>query len=131
MEDFNKDALLEEIKTLIGDSTKGTASETELNDKVEAINKQLATLNSKDDNHEEVAALKESVDKLVLSMGETNEALKAQGEEMKSFTEQGIKVDTEKPVSFRKALENAFMDKKDTILKKKDDDSGKRLSLKD
>ncbi len=131
MEEKDKKALLDQIKGLIADSVKGTVSEKELKEKVDAINEQLKELNEKDDNHKEVADLKESVEKLVTAMVETNEALKEQGEEMKAMREQGNKKDEKKTKSFRDSLEEAFMDKKDVLLKEKDDDYGKRLSLKD
>ena len=132
MEKFDKDALLKDIEQLIAKSTEGTASKEELDKKVEAINSQLKELNTKEDNHEEVKDLKDSVDKLITAMSATNDALKAQGEEMKSLTEQGKKVEkNEKPLSFRDALKEGIMAKKDILLKEKDDDYGKRLSLKD
>ena len=131
-EEFNKETLLEEIKTVISDSTKGLISEKELDDKVEAINAQLKTLNDKEDNHEEVKALKDSLDGMVKTLGETNDALKLQGEELKAMREDGKGKKSEKKTkSFRQALEDAFMEKKDVLLKEKDDDYGKRLSLKE
>ena len=130
--EFNKEDFLKEVKGIMSDSLKGLVSEKDLNTRVEAINKQLETLNSREDNHEEVAELKKSVDTLVTAMGETNEALKTQGEEMKALTEQGKKKAKVKGTqTFYKAIEDAFMEKKDVILTEKNDDYGKRLSLKD
>lgn len=124
MEDFNKQALLDEIKGLITESKKGTVSEKDLNDKIEAINDQLKALNSKDDNHEEVKALKDSVDKLLKATGDNAAAIKAMAEQTKKEV-------AEKPKSFREAIKDAIMSKKDTVLTEKNDDYGKRYSLKD
>ena len=53
-----KELLLKEIKELIAESNKGLISEKALNEKVEAINAQLKTLNEKENNHAEVKDLK-------------------------------------------------------------------------
>jgi len=132
MEEKDKELLLKEIKALISDSTKGVITEKELNEKVEAINAQLKELNEKDDNHEEVKALKDSVEKLTSSIEESVDVQKTFGEELKSLRERGNKIDDEKKSkSFRESLEDAFLAQKDVLLKEKDDDYGKRLSLKD
>ena len=132
--EFNKEAFLKEVQGVITDSTKELASQKELkdfNDRVDAINTTLKELNEKDDNHAEVEALKNSVEEMTKSSKITADAVKLLGEEVKAMNESGSKKEEKKTKSFRDALEDAFMAKKDVLLKEKDDDYGKRLSLKD
>jgi hypothetical protein len=131
MEDFNKDALLKEIKGLVSDNLKGLITETQLNEKMAEINKQLETLNSKEDNHKEVKDLSEQVEKLITALEEQTVAQKAQGNELKALRELGIKAKNEKPMTFREALKDAFLSQKDKILKEVSDDYGERLSMKE
>lgn len=123
-EKFNKEELLGQIKQLISDSTKDAVTEKELNKRIEAINKQLETLNSKEDNHEEVAGLKSSIDDLV-------EKINQNSIELKSLREEGLKAKVEKPKTIRDLMKEAIMAKEDIFLKKKNDDYGERYSMKE
>ena len=122
-EKFNKEALLGEIKTLIADSQKGSVTEDALNAKVAEINTKLEALNSKEDNHEEVKALKTSVDSLIAKLNDTNA-------ELKGLKENGIKNSGSQPKSFRDAVKEAILTKKDSFLKEVHDNYGKRMSMK-
>jgi len=123
MSELNKEALLEEIKGLIKNSTENAITEKELNAKVDEINNQLKALNEKEDNHEDVKTLKESVEKLLSATSENAAAIK-------SMTEQKQNNETT-PKTFREAIKAAIMEKRDIVLTEKEDDYGKRLSLKD
>ncbi|MFA5300073.1 MAG: phage major capsid protein, partial [Lutibacter sp.] len=116
-----KEMLLKEIKSLISDSTKENVTEKMLNDRIEAINKQI-TENFK--SNEDILHLKESVDKLITATGDNAAAIKAMAELPQKKNETG------KTKSFRQALEDAIMEKAE-ILSEKNDDNGKRFSLKD
>jgi hypothetical protein len=116
-----KEALLLEIKGLITDSTKDNVTAKALEDKISAINKKIEeTFKSND----EIKSLKESVDKLLLATSDNAAAIKAMNEIAHKPKEEG------KRKSFRQALEDAIMEKKE-CLSEKNDDNGKRLSLKD
>lgn len=122
-----QELFLEKIKGLISDSTKGVITEKALNEKVEAINAQLKTLNEKENNHEEVKQLKESVEKLLQASVENAAAITAMGEVAN-------KKANERPMTFKDALVAAIMEKAKEvpgILTEKNDDYGKRFSLKD
>ncbi|MBE3084927.1 MAG: hypothetical protein IMZ64_01760, partial [Bacteroidetes bacterium] len=118
----DKELLLQEIKGLIADSTKETVSAKDLNETIEAINKSIA---EKLDNAG-IKALKESVDKLISETTANAAAIKA-------MNETAVKKASDKPMSFKDALVAAVMAKKDVpgLLTEKNDDFGKRLSLKD
>lgn len=130
MSEFNKEALLGEIKTLIAESKSGVVSEKMLNEKIDAINTQLKTLNEKDDNHKEVAELKSSVDSLIAKMNEYADATKENSLAIKGMTEKTV-AESEKPKTFRDVMKAAIMEKKDLVLTKKNDDFGERYSLKE
>ena len=117
-----KDELLKEIKSLITDSQKENVTEKALNERIEAINKQIA---EKLDNAA-IKELKESVDKLLEATGQNAAAIKAMSE--KASTE--LKAN---PMSFKDALVASIMEKKDVsgLLTDKNDDYGQRKSLKD
>lgn len=124
MSEFNKEALLEEIKGLVKESTKGAITEKELNAKIEGINEQLKTLNEKEDNHAEVKALKESVDNVLVAVAENAGAIKSMLEKAKS-------PESNTPKNFRDALKAAIMEHSDRVLTEKNDDYGQRQSLKE
>jgi len=130
MNEEEKKELLKEleskIKSIITNSTKENVNEKDLNEKIEAINKTIADNLS----NEDMAKLNSAVEKLTSDLSVANEALKTQGTELKALKEKGTEQKVNKPVSFRKALEDAIMEKSD-ILVEKNDDNGKRLSLKD
>lgn len=123
MSEFNQEALLAQIKGLIAEATKGSVTEKELNDKVSAINEKLEGLNNKENNHTEVKALAESVEKLIEQVNATSLSVKA-------LTENGVSK-SEKPKTLKEAMEAAILEKKDGFLKEVNDDYGKRLSMKD
>jgi len=106
------------ITKLVHDSEKGVSQKT-LENEVAGINKAIA---DKLDNAG-MATLKESVDKLVVAASDNATAIKA-------LNEKGVAQKSDAPKTFRKAIEDAIMEKKD-ILTEKNDDNGKRLSLKD
>lgn len=116
-----------QVKALILDSKKDMVSEEDVEKRVKKLNEDIKKLTS-----EQIDKLNKSVEKLLADNKVSEEALKDIGAELKELKEKGTKTKGEsKRVSFRKALENAFMEKKDVILKEKDDDYGKRFSLKD
>ncbi|TSA57817.1 phage major capsid protein [bacterium] len=121
-----REQLIEDIKGLIADSTKDNVSKEDLDKKIEEINKKLEPLNKKEDNHEEVKALKDSVEKLLEASKENAAAIAAMTEEAKNGK-------PGKAVSFYDALIASVMEKKDIqgLLVDKNDDDGKRKSLKD
>ena len=123
-EEFNKEALLTQIKGLIDESKNGVVTEKELNKRIDNINEQLKELNSKDNNHEEVKALKDSVANLLEATQDNTAAIKA-------MVDKANNPKPEAPKTFRAALEEAVMEKKDIVLTEKNDDFGKRLSLKE
>ena len=123
-EKFNKEDLLKEIKQLITDSTKESVTEKELNSRVSEINSKLEELNNKEDNHEEVAGLKNSIDELVEKMNQNSIELKA-------LREEGMGSGKETPKNIRDLMKEAIMGKKDIFLKKKNDDYGERFSMKE
>lgn len=120
-----QELLLEKIKGLIADSTKGVITEKALNEKVEAINAQLKTLNEKENNHEEVKKLKESVEKLLTSISDLAAEVKA----LKEIP--GSKL-SDKPKTFKEALMDAFSKTQKNVpsfIVEKDDTYGKHSSV--
>jgi len=118
-----KEALLTEIKNLISDSTKGVVKEEELDKKIGEVNKKLEVLNNKENNHNEINDLKKSVDNLV-------EQLNKNSLELKALQENGIKGKQENK-TLRDLMKDAIMEKQDIFLKEKNDDYGKRMSMKE
>jgi hypothetical protein len=118
----DQELLLDEIKGLIADSQKDNVKAADLEKKVADINKDIA---EKLDNAG-MAALKTSVDDLLAATAANAAAIKA-------MNETASKKDSDKPVSFKDALVAAIMAKKDIkdLLTEKNDDYGKRLSLKE
>jgi nitrogen regulatory protein PII-like uncharacterized protein len=122
-----EEKILEQIKGLIAEAQKDSVSKKELETRVAEINETLKTLNNKEDNHAEVKALKEAVEKL------TGEMVGLAGT-VKALNEQPGKKAAEKPMTFREAVKAAIVEKsKDVsgLLIEKNDDGGKHLSLKD
>jgi len=130
MNEEEKKELLKElelkIKSIITDSTKENVSAKDLNSKIADINKTIAD----NLNNDEMATLKTAVDALKADLVKANETSTAQGLVIAGLKESGNKKD-EKPVSFKQAIRNAIMEKKDMFLTEKNDDYGKRLSMKD
>jgi len=119
----DKEILLDEIKGLIEDSGKDGVKKADLDARVDAINKDIA--DKLDDAG--MKALKESVDKLL-------EATAANAAAIKAINEAPVVKADEKPLTFKEALVAAVENSAKEIpglLAEKDDDYGKRKSLKD
>lgn len=121
MED--KEKLMQEItgqvKSLISDSQEENITKKELDNKIKELNDKIeSNLNNK-----ELEELKDSVEKLVASNAENAAALK-------SFTESKTE-QQKKPVDFRSAWKSAILTEKELVLTEKNDDNGKRFSMKD
>jgi len=129
MNDEEKKELLKElelkIKSIITDSTKEKVSAKDLNDKIAEVNKTI----SENLSNDEMADLKKTVDTMKTELTEANEALKAQGLELSGLKENETQK-KELPKTFREAVKAAIMEKKG-VLVEKNDDYGKRMSLKD
>lgn len=119
-----KDLLLKEIesnvKSLIADSQKDSITKVELDAKVNELNKSIT--DSLD--NEDMAALKVSIDGLVVASSDNAAAIKA-------MAEKAVEDVSKAPLSFREVMKAAILSKKDMVLTEKNDDNGKRLSLKD
>jgi hypothetical protein len=120
-----KQALLEEVtkqvKALITDSQKENVTSKDLDARIEAINKKIAE-NMDNDGREQ---LKANVEKLTTTVAELAGTIKAMNEKPQIQTKNSEKL------TFRQAIEAAIMEKSSGILTEKNDDNGKRLSLKD
>lgn len=123
-EKAQKEALLVEIqdnvKSLIDKSQEGNIKKEDLDAKVEELNKAI----KEGLDNEGMAALKTSVEGLVTASSENTAAIKA-------MTEKATETTAESPKSFREAIKTAILGKKDSVLTEKNDDYGKRYSLKD
>lgn len=126
-----KELLLDEIKGLIADSTKGVVKAEDLEKRVEAINKSITEkldgFETKEERDAAAKELKDNVDKLLTATAENAAAIKA-------LTEQGKKDIKDNPKSFKDALIAAVMEKSSEVpglLSDRNDDFGQRKSLKD
>src|SRR5574343_62793 len=99
---MNEKELLEKIQKLINDSTAGVIKKEELEAKVAEINAQLKVLNEKENNHAEVKALKDSVDKLLQATADNAAAIKALSEPKAQVSD--------KPMTLKDALMDAVME---------------------
>jgi regulator of replication initiation timing len=118
----DKELLLEEIKTLITDSTKENVNKVDLDKTIKELNDKIATLASKD-----IDSIKDGVDNLI-----TEQAKLAA--EIKALNEKPNKQEPEKPKSFKDELIAAVMEKAKTnkdLMKEVNDENGKRFSLKE
>lgn len=117
-----------QVKKVIDDSGKENVTKKDLDDRLAEINKKIEE--GLDDA--EIKALKESVDKMIKGNEEMLETLKTQGTELKKLQEKGV---DEKPKTFKQIMKDAILEKhselKNSILTEKNDDYGKRFSLKD
>src|ERR1035437_1741787 len=123
IEKTEQELLLDKIKGLIADSQKESVKAVDLEKKITDINTEIA---KKLDN-DGIKALKESVDKLVTEQARIAGKMKAMNERPTNKAE-------EKPLSFKEALIAAVIDKAKEmpgLLTEKNDDYGKRNSLKD
>ena len=128
--EYTADRTEDQVKALILGAQEDMASE----DDVEKVEKKVKQLNAdiKKLTTDQIDTLNQKVEKLLKEQKEDRDANKVIGSKLKELEENGSKKkDKVERISFYKALENAFMEKKDVILKEKDDDYGKRLSLKD
>jgi hypothetical protein len=116
-----KEKLLLEIKKLIADSQTEGVKKADLDKTIKELNDKIAQL-----GNEEIKALKDGVDKLISATAENAAAIKA-------MTEKTSKEFAEEPKSFKDALVAAVMEKAGVagLLTDKDDDYGKRKSLKE
>jgi len=120
-EKTDKELLLDEIKGLITDSQKENVTIKDLNAKIESINKKI----EESLDNAGMKALKDSVDKLLQATADNAAAIKAINETPQPQGKKGT------VKTFREAIEEAIMEKSAGILVEKNDDNGKRLSLKD
>lgn len=131
-------ALLEKIekrfKKLGDELTKDKLTPEEVEKIVNKLNKDASKL-----TEEGMKSLKENLDKihkegqeaLTKELNELKEALKTQSAEVKKLTDSGVDAaKNNKPFTFRQALKDAFMEKKEGVLSEVNDDYGKRFSLK-
>jgi len=122
-EEEKKAQLLKEIegnvKEIIADSQKEFVKSADVEKKIAELNKKIA------DNldNEGMKALKAIADGLV----ESNNKMAL---EMKALKENGME-DKKEQKSFRQIMKDAILEKKDLVLTEKNDDYGKRLSLKE
>ena len=123
----DQEKLLKEIEgrvaKLVSDATKDNIKKADIDKEIKALNDAIATL-----TNEQIDALKKSVDELSKKNEVLEAASKAQGLEiakMKNVASPEIKM------TFREAMKQAILEKKDTVLVQKNDDNGERLSLKD
>lgn len=112
------------IKGIVEESQKGTAQKTDVERMISEVNEKIKNLTS-----ENIDLLKQQVDAQNLLIGQLTEASKAQGIEMAKL-KNGTHGEVAK-MSFREAIKQAIMEKKDMVLTHKNDDNGERLSLKD
>jgi hypothetical protein len=120
---MNEKELLEKIQGLIADSTKGVVKAEDLEKRIAVINKEIAD----NLNNAEIKALKEGVDKLM-------EATTANAAAIQAMNEKSSKAENVKPKTFKEALMAAVTEKAKEVpglLVERNDDYGKRLSLKD
>lgn len=106
---------------MIADSRKESVNKADIDKRVDELNAEIAKLNG---DNIAVKELKESVDKLLVATGENAAAIKAMNEIAKP-------INTGSKKSFREAIKDAILEKKDIVLSKKNDDNGERLSMKD
>ena len=126
----DKETLLNEItlqvKSLVSESTKDGAKKEDIEKAVKELNEKIKGLGG---DSEALKTLNERVEKLAKENEVLIKASKEQGEVMAK-----MKNDTGTPAkrkSFREAIKDAIMEKKDMVLTTKNDDNGERLSLKD
>jgi hypothetical protein len=130
MMEKEKEQLLQDIeakvKEVIVDSQKEFVKESDIQKRLDAINKQIAD-GLDDDGRKELKGL---VDKLAQSNETLAEANKNMMAELKAMKEGRLAGDA-KPKSFRDLMRDAIMEKGDIVLTKKNDDYGERYSLKE
>lgn len=127
------DKIEKKIKKAVEDAAEGNISEEKLNKALDKINKEVAKL-----SEESIAALNKKVEEMKLEgtellkqLKEANEAIKTQGGELKKLKEQTEQSTEEKRITFRQAVKEAIMERKDKFLKEKSDAEGTRFSMKE
>lgn len=125
-----KQELLDEIKAevsdLISGSTNGLIKSTEVEAKVKSINEKIEKLEG---DSKLIKELKESIDAQNTLIEKLEKAAIEQGTELTKL-KNGVNAPAEK-MTFREAIKQAILEKKDIFLAEKNDDNGKRLSAKD
>jgi len=126
------DTIEKQVKEVMAKSQNEGVKKEDIDKMVLNLNKQINDL-----NETSIKNLKERMDKLAQTnealqaeVNSATEALKVQGTELGKLKDNGAATKEEK-LSFRDAIKNAILEKKDQILTEKNDDNGKRLSLKD
>lgn len=109
----------EQVKGLLADAQKEFVKKSDVDAKVKELNDTIAGL-----SNDGMKELKDKVDKLMETVNDTSLAVK-------SLKEQGLKEEKEEVKSFRDVVKNGFMELKDKLLKEKNDDYGKRFSMKE
>jgi len=124
-EKTDKELLLEQIKGLITDSVKEGVTKADLDARIEEINKKLKVINDREDNHEELKTIKESVEKLLQATAENAAAIKA-------MNEQPGKNESKKPKTFYDAIMEGIGEAAKNIpnlITEKEGDGKKKKSL--
>lgn len=116
----------DQVKKVMADSQKENVSRKDLDDRLAEINKQIA----EGLGNEEIKTLKESVDKMAKAQEELLKSVEKQGIALNKMQDTGVEK-PERLKSFREMLRDSILEKKDIVLTEKNDDYGKRLSLKD
>lgn len=135
-EEEKETKLLEKINKsvtkLFEDLGKEKLDQKEVEKIVTKLNKDTAQLSEKGmaDLRKQMEDMAETNKGLVSSLAEAKEALKVQSDEIKKIKDVGADKTAEKPMTFKQALNAAFMEQKAKILNETNDDNGKRLSLK-
>lgn len=116
----------DQVKKVMADSQKENVSRKDLDDRLAEINKQI----EEGLGNEEIKTLKESVDKMAKAQEELLKSVEKQGIALNKMQDTGVEK-PERLKSFREMLRDSILEKKDIVLTEKNDDYGKRLSLKD
>lgn len=136
-EETKEQKLLKKIERLvvktIETSAKDTVTKAQMDKLVEQLNKEVAKL-----SEEGMAELKQRVDKLAADnerlqkeLSTANDTMVQQGAALKKLNDNAAGAAATTPKTFRQAIKDAIMEHKDEVLKERNDDYGKRLSMKD
>lgn len=117
------EAIETRVKELIENGMKGSVKVEDINKQISDINADIAKL-----TNEQIKTLKDSIDELTKKNETLTEASKAQGLELTKLKSGPT---PEMKMTFREAIKQAILEKKDSVLTQKNDDNGERLSLKD
>lgn len=125
--------ITDQVKGLIKESQKDNVSQSTIDKLIKGLNDEVEKLTD-----EQKKALKDRCDDLAkkneelqASLDKTNEALNKQGLELKKMADKAPTNQPEVRKSFREIVKDSIMEFKDKILTEKNDDYGKRFSLKD